>query len=147
MIELIFWAVLFVVMVLLELLTLGLTSLWFAAGAIAAIFAQFLGAPFVIQAIVFLVVSVDLLYLLAPWARRYFNKERMKTNAQSLIGKQAVITEPINNLQSRGRVIVDGMEWSARYSGDSGCAPEGTVVRIKDIQGVKLIVEDVQEKE
>ena len=147
MIELIFWAVLFVVMVLLELLTLGLTTIWFAAGAIAAIFAQFLGAPFVIQAIIFLVVSIALRYLEAPWARRYFNKDRIKTNAQSLIGKQAVITEPINNLQSRGRVIVDGMEWSARYSGDSGCAPEGTVVRIKDIQGVKLIVEDVQEKE
>ena len=119
MIELIFWAVLFVVMVLLELLTLGLTTIWFAAGAIAAIFAQFLGAPFVIQAIIFLVVSIALLYLLAPWARHYFNKDRIKTNAQSLIGKQAVITEPINNLQSRGRVIVDGMEWSARYSGDS----------------------------
>ena len=147
MIELIFWAVLFVVMVLLELLTLGLISIWFAVGAVAAMIAQFFGAPFVIQTVIFLVVSVALLYLLAPWARRYFNKDRMKTNAQSLIGKQAVITEPINNLQSRGRVIVDGMEWSARYSGDSGCAPEGTVVRIKDIQGVKLIVEDVQEKE
>ena len=146
MIELIFWAVLFVVMVLLELLTLGLISIWFAVGALAAMIAQFFGAPFVIQTVIFLVVSVTLLYLLAPWARRYFNKDRMKTNAQSLIGKQAIITEPINNLQSRGRVIVDGMEWSARYSGDSGCAPEGTVVRIKDIQGVKLIVEDVQEK-
>lgn len=146
MIELIFWAVLFVVMVLLELLTLGLISIWFAVGAVAAMIAQFFGAPFVIQTVIFLVVSVTLLYLLAPWARRYFNKDRMKTNAQSLIGKQAIITEPINNLQSRGRVIVDGMEWSARYSGDSGCAPEGTVVRIKDIQGVKLIVEDVQEK-
>lgn len=146
MIELIFWAVLFVVMVLLELLTLGLISIWFAVGAVAAMIAQFFGALFVIQTVIFLVVSVTLLYLLAPWARRYFNKDRMKTNAQSLIGKQAIITEPINNLQSRGRVIVDGMEWSARYSGDSGCAPEGTVVRIKDIQGVKLIVEDVQEK-
>lgn len=66
MIELIFWAVLFVVMVLLELLTLGLTTIWFAAGAVAAIIAQFFGAPFVIQAIIFLVVSVALLYLLAP---------------------------------------------------------------------------------
>lgn len=98
MIELVFWAVLFVVMVFLELLTLGLVSIWFAAGAAAAIIAQFLGAPFVIQAVIFLVVSVALLYLLAPWARCYFNKDREKTNAQALIGKQAIVTEPIDNL-------------------------------------------------
>lgn len=143
MIELVFWAVLFVVMVFLELLTLGLVSIWFAAGAAAAIIAQFLGAPFVIQAVIFLVVSVALLYLLAPWARCYFNKDREKTNAQALIGKQAIVIEPIDNLQSRGRVIIDGMEWSARCNGASGCISEGTIVEIKDIKGVKLIVEDV----
>lgn len=144
MIELVFWAVLFVVMALLELLTLGLTSIWFAIGAIAAMIAQFFGASFVIQAVIFLVVSVALLYLLAPWARCYFNKDREKTNAQALIGKQAIVTEPIDNLQSRGRVIIDGMEWSARFNGTSGCISAGTIVEIKDIKGVKLIVESAE---
>ena len=79
---------------------------------------------------------------MSPWARQYFNKNRTKTNAQSLIGRQAVVTEAIENLQSKGHVIVDGMEWTARSSDTAGDIPKGTIVKIKDIQGVKLIVEE-----
>ena len=139
---LIFWAVLCIIMIFVELFTLGLTTIWFAIGAAAAILAHFLGAPFVIQGIIFLFVSILLLYLMSPWARQYFNKNRIKTNAQSLIGKQAVVTEAIENLQSKGRVIVDGMEWTARSSDTAGNIPKGAIVKIKEIRGVKLIVEE-----
>lgn len=138
---LIFWAVLCIIMILVELFTLGLTTIWFAVGAVAAILAHFLGAPFVIQGIVFLIVSILLLYSMAPWAKQYFNKNRTKTNAQALIGKPAVVTETIDNLQSKGRVIIDGMEWTARSNENTMCIQKGTIVKIKDIQGVKLIVE------
>lgn len=139
---LIFWAVLCIIMILVELFTLGLTTIWFAIGAAAAILAHFFGAPFVMQGIIFLLVSILLLYLMSPWARQYFNKNRTKTNAQSIIGRQAVVTEAIENLQSKGHVIVDGMEWTARSSDTAGDIPKGTIVKIKDIQGVKLIVEE-----
>lgn len=144
--ELMFWLIVLVILVGVEIATMGLTTIWFAGGAFIAVIAAALGAPVYIQITLFLAVSVVLLLFTRPLAMKYFNNGRIRTNAESLVGKSAVVSAGINNLRAEGQVIVDGQEWSARSTMDEVCIPEGNVVVICGISGVKLIVEERQEE-
>ena len=137
-----FWLIVLVVLVAIELLTMGLTTIWFAGGALIATIAAVLGAPMVVQVILFLVVSGVLIIFTRPLAVKYFNKDRVRTNAESLVGRQAIVISEIDNLQGIGQVNVGGMEWSARTRIDGVRLPVGTVTTVLGINGVKLIVEE-----
>lgn len=139
------WLGIFVILLIIEILTMGLTTIWFAGGALAAFGAGIIGFGLVVQVVVFIVVSVLLLVLTRPLAVKYFNQERQKTNAESLIGQQALVIEDIDTLQSVGRVEVNGQEWSARTDEANGKIEKNRVVVIDGIQGVKLIVRDKEE--
>ena len=139
------WLGLFVILLIIEILTMGLTTIWFAAGALAAFAAGIIGFGFAVQMAVFLIVSILLLVLTRPLAVKYFNQERQKTNAESLIGPQALVTEDIDTLQSVGRVEVNGQEWSAKTDEADGKIEKNKIVVINGIQGVKLIVRDKEE--
>ena len=141
----ILWLVLLVALVIIELVTMGLTTIWFAGGALAAALISILGTPLVLQIIVFLIVSTLLLYFTRPIAVKYFNKDRIRTNTESLIGRQAIVISEINNIEGIGQVNTGGMEWSARSSYNNIVLPVGTVVTILGIDGVKLIVEERKE--
>ncbi len=134
------WLIIFAILLVIEIITLGLTTIWFALGAIAAFLAAYIGFGTVVQVIVFLVVSVVLFVLTRPIAVKFFNQERERTNAESLIGQRAIVKEAIHTLQGIGKVEVNGMEWSAKTD-ESESIEAGSVVLIKGIQGVKLIVE------
>ena len=138
--EMIFWLIVFVALLVIEIATLGLTTIWFAAGALVAFLAAYIGFGVPVQVIIFLAVSNILLILTRPIAIKYFNQERQKTNAESLIGQKAIVIEEVNPLQATGKVEVNGMEWSAKTE-ESDRIEVSTVVSIKGIQGVKLIVE------
>lgn len=139
------WLVIFVVLVIVEIVTMGLATIWFAGGALVATLVAAIGGPFWLQIIVFIVVSAILLFFTRPIAVKYFNKERVRTNVESLIGKQAIVISEIENLHSVGQVTVNGQEWSARSSKSDVKIPVGTVVVILAIDGVKLIVEERKE--
>ena len=139
------WLVIFVVLIVIEMATMGLTTIWFAGGALAAFLLALLDIGLPVQIAVFLVVSVLLLALTRPLAVKYFNGDRQRTNAESLIGQQAVVLEEIDTVHSLGRVEVNGMEWSARTGDPGGVIPKDTVVLIEAIQGVKLIVKSKEE--
>ena len=109
----IFWLALLIVAIVAELLTMGLTTIWFAGGALVAILATALRAPVFIQIILFFLVSLMLLFFTRPVAVKYFNKDRVKTNVESMVGRQAVVISEIDNLQGIGQVAVSGHEWSA----------------------------------
>lgn len=141
----IMWLVLLVVLVIIELATMGLTTIWFAGGALAAAIISIPGTPIWLQVIVFLVVSALLLYFTRPIAVKYFNKDRIRTNTESLIGRQAIVISEINNIEGIGQVNTGGMEWTARSSYNNIVLPVGTVVTILGIDGVKLIVEERKE--
>jgi membrane protein implicated in regulation of membrane protease activity len=83
---------------------------------------------------------VLLLVATRPVAVKYFNGDRQKTNAESLIGQQALVLEDIDTLHAAGRVEVNGQEWSARTEEANGFIPKDKVVKIEGIRGVKLIV-------
>ncbi|MDD6812586.1 MAG: NfeD family protein [Lachnospiraceae bacterium] len=139
------WLVLLVVFVIIELATMGLTTIWFAGGALAAAIISIPGTPIWLQVIVFLMVSALLLYFTRPIAVKYFNRDRIRTNTESLIGRQAIVISEINNIEGIGQVNTGGMEWSARSSYNNIVLPVGTVVTILGIDGVKLIVEERKE--
>ncbi len=135
----IFWLVIIVVMALIEIITLGLTTVWFAGGALAAFIASLLGAGLPVQIVVFIVVSFLLLAFTRPFAMKVMNKNSIRTNAESLIGKNAIVMQEINNLKAEGMASVNGQEWTARAVDDTVIAKD-TVVEIVDIKGVKLLV-------
>ena len=139
------WLVILVALVVIELLTMGLTTIWFAGGALVATVASLFGAPLAVQVILFLAASGLLLYFTRPLAVKYFNKDRVRTNAESLVGRQAIVISEIDNLQGIVQVNVGGMEWSARTRVDGVKLPVGTVTTILAINGVKLIVEERKE--
>ena len=136
----IFWLVLLIVAIIVEVATMGLTSIWFAGGALVAILAALLHLPVFVQVLLFFLVSLLLLFFTRPVAVRYFNKERVRTNVESMVGRQAVVTGEIDNIQGTGQVTVSGQEWSARSVDDSLRIPVGNVVNIVSVSGVKLIV-------
>ena len=134
------WAVATAVFVVVELATYGLASIWFALGSLVALVAAALGAPLWLQIVLFAVVSVVTLLLTRPLAKKYVNNKKQPTNADRYIGAEALVTEEINKVVGTGAVNVDGRVWSARTADDS-VLPAGTRVVVKEIRGVRLIVE------
>lgn len=140
--EMTIWLAVLVVCVGIEIATMGLTTIWFAGGALVSAILAALNAPLWLQIVAFFVVSLILLYLTRPVAVKYFNKDRVKTNVESLIGRQAIVISEIDNLQGIGQVTVGGQEWSARSVKDDVQLPVGSVVVVRSVSGVKLIVEE-----
>ena len=136
------WLVLLVLLLLIEAVTLGLTTIWFAGGALASFALAILGTDLLVQLICFCAVSLVLLIFTRPAAVRWMNRGRTKTNASSMIGAVAVVTEPIDNLKGSGQVQVRGQEWTARSVEDKTIIPAGKRVIIQEISGVKLIVKE-----
>lgn len=136
------WLALLVLMLVMEVATLGLTTIWFAGGALVAFFLSLAGVGLLPQIIVFCAVSFVLLIFTRPAAMRLLNRDRTKTNAASLVGCLAVVTEEICNLDGTGQVQVHGQEWTARAEYDDLVIVPGTRVIIKEIRGVKLIVKE-----
>lgn len=138
--ETMLWLVLFIVLLIIEILTMGLTTIWFAGGAIVALVLAYFDLGLTVQIIAFLVVSIVLLVLTRPIAMKYFNQEREKTNTESLIGQKAVVLDAIDTIHGTGRVEINGMEWSAKVEEPKSIIEAGEIVVIEGIQGVKLIV-------
>lgn len=143
----IYWLAIFIILLVIEIITMGLTTIWFAGGALMALAAGLLGFGNTVQIVVFVVVSALLLILTRPLAVKYFNQERLKTNAESLIGQRALVIEDIDTLEARGRVEIRGQEWAAKTDEPDGKLAKNTVVVVNGIQGVKLIVRAREERE
>lgn len=135
----VFWLIALVLFSVIEAATVGLASVWFAAGSLAALIASGVGAPVWLQIALFVVVSVIALLLVRPLAKKFFTPKVEPTNADRVIGREAVVTETVDNLNATGAVKAAGSEWSAR-SDDDLPIPEGSKVRVLRIEGVKLIV-------
>ena len=138
----IIWLALLILFVILEAATVQLLSTWFAAGALAAMIVCLLGGAVWLQIVVFFVVSIVLLVLLWPMARKHIKAKAVATNADALIGRICVVTEPIDPLEG-GRVKVGDVTWSARSEKP---VPAGAQVEILKIQGAKVIVEEVKKE-
>lgn len=144
--EAMYWLIALAVLLLIEIFTLGLTTIWFAGGALIAFIASLLGLNLYIQIILFFIVSFLMLFITRPFAIKYVNKERVKTNYEGLIGKVVKVTSQVDNYNQSGTAIVNGTEWTVRADEDDKIIETGTKVKIVDIVGVKLIVTEYKEE-
>lgn len=141
--EALYWLIAVAVLLFVEILTLGLTTIWFAGGAFAAFLVALLQGSLYVQFFAFILVSLVLLMFTRPLAVKYFNKKRVKTNVDALIGKECRVLEEINNFKGTGTVDVNGQEWMARQAQtgeEAESIPEGQAVIITAVSGVKLLV-------
>lgn len=141
----IYWLIVFVVLIAIEIATLALTTIWFAGGAFIGFLLSLLGFSTGIQLVGFVLISFLLLFLTRPFAKRCITHTE-KTNVDSLIGNEARVTAEIDNRKETGTAMVNGQEWTARAESDEEIYPVGTIVEIRKIQGVKLIVSARKER-
>ena len=139
------WLVLVVVFLAIELSTVTLTSIWFAAGSLIALFVAMAGGGFGLQMIAFIIAAFGMFFATKPWAEKVINRKKTSTNADRAIGEEVRVLERISNLDQTGMVIVHGQEWTARTDDDKIIIEQGELVRILRISGVKVIVERVKE--
>ena len=139
----IIWLALVLLFVIIEIMTLGLTSIWFAAGALVSALAAMFGAPVWLQVILFIVVSAVLLACTRKFAVKHLNNRLEKTNAESLVGKQSIVIETIDNVAPSGKIRIGDVEWTARSVTDGIVIPKDQKVVIREISGVKCMVEPV----
>lgn len=140
----IIWLALVITFVILETTTVQLICIWFAAGSLAAMVVSLLGGAAWLQVLVFFTVSIVLLSLLWPVAKKRFKPKLVATNADALIGRICIVTEAIDPLEG-GRVKLGDVTWSARTEGENEI-PAGKRVKVLKIQGAKVIVEEVKKE-
>ncbi len=139
------WLALVIVFFIAELISLGLTSIWFALGALVAGIAAIFGAPVWLQCLLFILVSAIALASTRKLAKRFLDNRLEKTNAESMIGKTSVVIEPVDNANGTGKIKIRDIEWTARSVNETQVIPKDTKVMIRDIQGVKCMVEPIEE--
>jgi len=122
-----------------EGVTAGLVSIWFVAGAVAALIAAVAGASVTTQGLLFVAVSAVTLAATRPLVRRLAKRPAARTNADRVLGAEAKVTERIDNENSTGAVYVYGKTWTAR-STDGLVIPVDAWVRVEKMEGVKLFV-------
>lgn len=135
----IIWLIILAVMIVIEIATLGLTTIWFGFGAIGAAIVSWMGYGIWVQLAVFAILSVIAMVLCRPFAVKYLNKDKEKTNVEDVVGKTVVVSKEINNEMATGEVKLNGMEWTAR-SQDGRVIPPNERVTVMSVEGVKLIV-------
>ncbi len=137
--DVIIWLVIAAILIVSEIVSLGLTTIWFAGGAIVAAVLAHFGAHWLIQILVFAVVSSVLLVLTRPIAQKHLMKDMEKTNIDGLLGAEGLVTETIDNNKAEGVVFLEGKEWTAR-SVNGDVIDKDSKVKVESISGVKLMV-------
>jgi len=139
------WCILIVICLVLETITLAMTTIWFACGGIAALIVSLISGNIVIEFVVFVVVSLACLFLLRPSVVRRFNNRREKTNVDAVVGKTVRVVEPVNNIDGTGSVSIGGVTWTARSEEGAGEIPAGVLAEVVGVQGVKVIIRKKEE--
>ena len=142
MVEAIIWIALIIIFAVVEIVTVGLTSICFAGGALAALLIAAVGLGRGWQFVVFVIVSTVLLVFTRPWALKYMKPKLVKTNYESAIEKNVCLTETVDNIKGTGTAVLNGQEWTARAYEDGKVFEAGTIVKVKEVRGVTLYVEE-----
>ena len=139
------WLTLVIIFLIIEIITVGLTSVWAAGGALVAMLLSLLHISTGWQITAFLLVTAILLYFTRPFAMKIINSKREKTNYEGVIGKTICIVERVDNIAQTGMAVVNGQEWTVRSENDEDVLEPGTMAKVVNISGVKLIVKRYEE--
>lgn len=134
------WLGIMILCLVIEAITVGLTTIWFAIGGLAAMVASLLGLGIEGQCIVFFIVSLVLLIFTRPIAVKYINPKKVRTNYEDAVDKTVKITERVDNISGTGTAMLNGQEWTARMQRDDVTLEVGTLAKVVAIEGVKLIL-------
>ena len=137
------WFLIFLILVIVEVLTINLSTVWFIIGSVFAFFSSFFTRNLNYQIIVFIVFTIISIILTKRFLTKVSNFKKINTNVDSIIGRTCLVTKDINNLLNQGEIVIDKNIWSALSKDDNVIIREGTKVKICDIKGVKVIVEEV----
>ena len=140
------WIGLLILFLVIEIATVGLTTIWMAGGALGALILDLAGLNLWWQIGAFLVVSFTMLVFTRPFVVKYINSHHEKTNYEGIIGKVVRITEKVDNLQQTGTAVVNGLEWTTRAERDDVILDPGDLAKVVNISGVKLIVKKYEEE-
>lgn len=134
-----FWLLICVLLIAIELATMGLTTIWFAIGALGAYITALFGGGILLQLVVLILISFVLLIFTRPIVVKYL-QARTKTNVEGMTGKIAVITESVNNLLGQGAAKVNGLIWTARSADDNVIFAKDELAEIIAVRGNKIIL-------
>jgi len=140
------WILIAVIFAVIEAFTMGLTTIWFTVGGVAACIVALIGGPLIVQGIVFLAVSIILLYFTRPLAEKRLRIGHEKNNIDLMIGKTGLVVEDIVPFNT-GQVKVGGQIWTAVSSDNNSIIKKEQLVKVVKIEGVKLIVEQLKGEE
>ena len=140
------WLGLLILFLVIEIATVGLTTIGMAGGALGALILDLAGLNLWWQIGAFLVVSFTMLVFTRPFVVKYINSHHEKTNYEGIIGKVVRITEKVDNLQQTGTAVVNGLEWTTRAERDDVILDPGDLAKVVNISGVKLIVKKYEEE-
>ena len=141
----IIWLALLILLLIIEIITVGLTCIWAAGGALVAMILSLLKVSLTGQIAAFLLVTTVLLVFTRPFAMKFINSKREKTNYEGIIGKTIRIVERVDNISQSGMAVVNGQEWTVRAEDENEIIEPGTLAKVVNISGVKLIVRRYEE--
>ena len=142
--DMIIWFVLFLIFLIVEAACpVHLVSIWFAVGSLVAVLVAYFNGPLWLQLTLFLTVSTVMVALLWPFIKKFLNPHLKKTNLDAILGSEGLVTAAIDNVAAQGQVKLGAMEWTAR-STSGKVIPEGTLIRVDRIEGVKVFVSPVE---
>lgn len=144
MLDLFVWGALFIVLILVESATTQLVSIWFAVGSLVALIVAIFNDALGLQALLFLVVSIALLFVTRPFLKQVLLKQPVATNADAVIGREGLTVTEIDNLKNTGRVQIQGLSWNAR-SIDNVIIPVEQKIKVIHMEGVTVFVRPVEE--
>lgn len=136
------WLIIMVTLIIFEAITVDLVTIWFVGGALVAMISAAFGGPVWLQTGLFAGVSCLLLLVTRPLVRKYIDKNKAAPAIDRLIGKEAIVTERVDNIRGTGEVQVEGQFWGARSLNPGLSIDKETVVVVRGIHGVRLIVEE-----
>lgn len=140
------WVIIAVIFAVIEAFTMGLTTIWFTVGGVAACIIALIGGPLILQIAVFLIVSIILLYFTRPLAEKRLKIGHEKNNIEQMIGKTAIVTETIKPYYP-GQAKLNGLVWTAVSAQEAEILEKNDLVRVIKVEGVKLVVESVKGEE
>jgi membrane protein implicated in regulation of membrane protease activity len=135
------WVALVIIFAVIEVLTFGLTTVWFAIAALIMVFLSFLKIPLAVQVLIFLAISAVLFIFTRPLAIKKLKMGKEKTNVDSLVGKHVLITKTIGEFE-KGEAKLNGLIWTARSENDTEIV-EGTKCEVLRVEGVQIIVRPI----
>lgn len=136
-----FWLILAGICVIIESFTLGFFVFWFAIGALCALIVSLFTTNMIIQSVVFIISSILLLLLTKPLIKSLVkNPDTKATNVYSIIGKEGIVLEDIDTINSTGTIKVNGELWSATADNN---IEKNSKIKVLSINGVKLKVQKI----